>query len=57
MEIKDVEVEFTDRHVTILLKYGYPFEREEKQLKVFSKRKGSHYLKPVIIICRGIVGI
>jgi hypothetical protein len=42
---KDLEVELTDLQVEILLEYGYPFEREEKQLKEFAIRKGSHLLK------------
>ena len=38
MSLKKIKIELTSRQVNLLIKYGYAFEDEEKQLKAFSKK-------------------
>jgi hypothetical protein len=40
-----ISVTLTQREAQLLLCYGYPFEREETQLRSFEGRTGFHVLK------------
>ena len=59
-DIKGIEI--NRREAYLVLKYGYPFEDEEKQLKEFSRVNGWHrfvvsefYLEHIIAdICRSM---
>jgi hypothetical protein len=45
MSLDLISVTLTQHEVELLLRYGYPFEHEEKQLRHFEGKAGLHVLK------------
>ena len=44
MSLNKVKIELSSRQVDLLLKYGYAFENEEKQLKKFSEKRSNWHV-------------